>query len=318
MAVLGFEENKDFWVVHAEDAVDNDVFLAIVVKKGGEKVTQLNSSYIRIVNGIVGRLAILSSQEGISKPNVQGEKSKPEVNGTANELTPPPPKLTLKEVLPALIGAALADSVNPCTFSVFTALLLIVATIKGLRRAGLSGIAFISAIYVAYFVLGLGLVKVFSYMSFLKYLIVILGLTLGTSALIGGISGYRKGVFKSPLPGAFKKVTENLIEKAINPLTAAAAGLIISFTLLPCSSGPYLITAMLLSRMEPQMLVPLLLALYNIIFVAPLIIILAATLFLSLRLRKIKEWRSKGLPLMEAISGLLLIGISIYALLTLP
>ena len=58
--------------------------------------------------------------------------------------------------------------------------------------------------------------------------------------------------------------------------------------------------------------------LYNAIFVAPLVAILAATALAVLRLRRLKEWRSRRLPLLEAVSGALLIGVSLYALLALP
>lgn len=295
-AVLGFFK-EEFWRELLERASSYPGFIAV----GEAGTKELNETYVQIVSGIVGP---------IKQPQATGT--------TTGSTTEGVKRLTVSEALPLVVFAALADSVNPCTFSVFTALLLIVAAVRGLKRSVVSGVAFISAIYTAYFALGLGLIKALGYVPGVKYVVAALGLVLGSTALIGGLEARSKGAFKSPLPASFRKLTESAIERAINPLTAALAGFVVSVTLLPCSSGPYIVTAAYLSKLDPQSMVIPLLMLYNAIFVAPLVAILAATALAVLRLRRLKEWRSKQLPLLEAISGALLIAISLYALLALP
>ncbi len=214
-------------------------------------------------------------------------------------------RMSLREVLPVVVGAALADSVNPCTFSVFTALLLI-ALARG-RKLAVTGFAFIMAIYVMYFAMGLGLIKIFYYISFIKYLIAALALFFGSFSILSGLRG-----FKSPIPLKFREIIESRIEKAVNPLSAAVAGVIVSVTLLPCTGGPYLVATAILAKLGDFTEALLLLALYNLIFVVPLFLILLAIATLSITARRLKEWRTRKLGLMEVISGILLIAISFY------
>lgn len=225
-------------------------------------------------------------------------------------------KYTLNQVLPIVISMALADSVNPCTFSIFTALLLMTFSLsKEKKKVWIVGLPFIFSIFLSYMLLGLGLVKIFSYIPGIKYVIVLLGLSFGIFSILSGWGEE----FKSPLPRKFKEITENIIEeasKAINPITSAIAGFIISFTLLPCSSGPYLVATASLSKLHNYMLSFLLLMLYNFIFIIPLLLIIVFIVFFSTKLRVIKIWRTKKLGIMEIISGVLLILVSIYALLT--
>ncbi len=225
-------------------------------------------------------------------------------------------KYSFRQILPIVITMALADSVNPCTFSIFTALLLLTFSLsKEKKKILIVGLPFVAAIFLSYMLLGLGLIKVFSYIPGIKYVIVLLGLTFGIFSLL---SGWGEN-FKSPLPRKFKEITEKIIDKvsrAINPISSAIAGFIISFTLLPCSSGPYLVATASLSRLNNYMLSIILLILYNTIFVLPLFLIILIMLFFSEKLRSIKVWRTKRLGIMELVSGILLILISIYALLT--
>ena len=216
-------------------------------------------------------------------------------------------------ILPPLLSAAAADSVNPCTFSVFTALLLITVSLSGRRRALGVGLAFIAAVFTAYYLLGLGLIRAMEYIPYLKYFVTALAFGVGALSIVSGYGGE----FKSPLPRRFRGVVERMIERSVNPLSAALAGFVVSLTLLPCTSGPYLVATALLSRLRDAWLRYLLLGVYNTIFVLPLVVILLAVTFLSLRLRRLKVWRSKKLSVMEVISGILLILIGIYVLLAL-
>ncbi|RLE73405.1 MAG: hypothetical protein DRJ37_00325 [Thermoprotei archaeon] len=250
---------------------------------------------------------VIVDAKGQVKVGMQEElvaKVKEIVLGTAE---PTVEKISLGEAFPVVIGAALADSVNPCTFSVFTALLLI-AMARG-RKIASTGLAFIFAIYAMYFAMGFGLIKIFYYIGLIKYIVAALALVFGSLSILSGLRG-----FKSPIPMKFREIIESRIEKAVNPFSAAITGVTVSVTLLPCTGGPYLIATAILAKLSSFLEALLLLVIYNLIFVAPLFLILLAIATLSTATRKIKEWRTKKLGLMEVISGILLIAISLYML----
>lgn len=230
---------------------------------------------------------------------------------TRGEVNAKPREISVGEALPIVISMAVADSVNPCTFSVFTAMLLMALAVSGRKKMVAIGLPFVLAIYVAYFAMGLGLIRVFYYVPFLKYAIGVLALLLGSTALVGGLGGS----FRSPVPLRLRKLVEASIERALNPLSSAAAGFVASVTLLPCTSGPYLVAAAILAKLEEESMALPLLALYNSIFVAPLVAVLLGLALLSLRPRTVKIWRSKRLHIMEAVSGALLVLVSLYLLL---
>ncbi len=217
------------------------------------------------------------------------------------------------EVVAAILSAAAADSVNPCTFSVFTALTLLAAAAGGRRRASSSGAAFIAAVFLTYTALGFGLIGVFSYVPWVRYAVGALGLAVGAYEVASSLGGE----FRSPLPGPLYRLTSGLVDRVSSsagvPL-AFLGGVVISLTLLPCSSGPYLVATSLLSGLPPGIRVSLLLA-YNAIFVAPLAAILAAVLLLERWERGIKSWRSRRLWFLNVLAGALLIAVSVFALL---
>ncbi|RLG46256.1 MAG: hypothetical protein DRO06_04720 [Thermoproteota archaeon] len=207
--------------------------------------------------------------------------------------------------LAAILAAAAADSVNPCTFSVFSALLLLASSLSR-RRAVRTGLSFIAAVYAAYFALGLGLIRVFSELWWLKYAVAAAGIAVGSYEVVSSLGGE----FRSPIPAPLKRATERIIDLASGAAsvpTAFGAGLLVSVTLLPCSSGPYLVALSIMAEM-PSAVRLALLALYNAIFVAPLFGILGLVTLLG-RARQVKRWRSKRLNVMNLAAGSLLIAI---------
>ncbi|MCD6357515.1 MAG: hypothetical protein J7L75_02935 [Thermoproteales archaeon] len=225
-----------------------------------------------------------------------------------------PKPLTLREVLPILVSTAAADSVNPCTFSVFTALLLITLSLTGRGRALASSLAFIAAVYACYYLLGLGLtVAIVALPPIFVKVIAAAGLVVGAYSVASSL----RGEFRSPVPSGLKRVTEEALYKVAGPLSAAGLGALCSFTLLPCSSGPYVVFTATLSRLPEPGLRYLLLGLYNAIFVAPLVAIAVAVTLLGLAARRVKKWRSgRSLALMELVGGILLVAVCAYILLT--
>ena len=87
-----------------------------------------------------------------------------------------------------------------------------------------------------------------------------------------------------------------------------------SLTLLPCSSGPYLVALCLMSRLSFCEACGLL-CLYNLIFVAPLVGILMVIAAAESYARRVKRLRTRGLRWMNIIASALLIAVCVYVLL---
>jgi len=219
----------------------------------------------------------------------------------------------IHQVLIPILGAAAADSVNPCTFSVFTALLLMSMFFRGRTGMIKAGSAFVLAIYLAYYLLGLGIVRIFMTFLWLRYLIAGAGIILGSYEVFTSL----RGEFKSPLPRPLYKLTSNLIDRVSQKSTAPIAfaiGFVVSFTLLPCSAGPYLVALSLIAGLSSlERFIAL--AIYNAVFVVPLIIILASIILTAKTAGKIKRFRSKRIHLLNLISASLLIAVCIWTLL---
>lgn len=216
-------------------------------------------------------------------------------------------------VLPFLLTLAAADSVNPCTFAVYTALLLVVLTLRGRKGAALSALSFAAAVYACYYALGLGLVAV---SSLLPHVFVKAVAAVGIAVGLYSIAANLGGRFKSPVPEPLKRVTEAALMKVAGPAGAAVLGALCSFTLLPCSSGPYVVFAAVLSRVSQPALRYLLLGLYNAVFVSPLLAIAAAVSALNVAAKRVKGWCSEEvLARMELAGSALLIAVCVYLLL---
>lgn len=222
--------------------------------------------------------------------------------------------MSLTEVVALLIPLAAADSVNPCTFAVYTALLMMILVIGGARKMILSAAAFLASVFACYYLLGAGLILITANLPsyFIKVLSAV-GLTFGVYSIASNL----KGGFQSPVPKKLKAITEDTLNKVAGPLGAAGLGAVCSFTLLPCSSGPYIVFAGVLSRLQDPLLRYLLLAVYNFIFVGPLAVLAIAVTLLSIKAKSLKKMRSeKTLKTMEIVASSLLAAVCLWLLIT--
>ncbi|MEM2094467.1 MAG: hypothetical protein QXI32_04135 [Candidatus Bathyarchaeia archaeon] len=212
-----------------------------------------------------------------------------------------------------ITGLALTDSVNPCTFMVFTAMLLFVLQSFGRARAVASGLCFIYAIFAGYYIIGLIGITFFKVLEGIDKALALLGLIFGCLTTINGLTG------RSPIPHQLRVFLNEMVRRTDGSLIASfALGLFSAFTLLPCSSGPYIVGLGLLSALKATGQAYILLALYNLIFVLPLILILTFFAFSGKMVRKVKVFRSevfrrKGV--IDILGGAALIIVCTYILL---
>ncbi|GHW02430.1 electron transporter [candidate division SR1 bacterium] len=212
--------------------------------------------------------------------------------------------------------AALADSINPCAFAV---MLLLLTTILNKtddkKKVLLAGLLFALAVFITYFLLGLGVLKLlgnFESLFWLKRVVGIVGLLVAL-ANFKDFFWYGKG-FVMEVPMARRPTMMKIIKKTISPLGAFVIGIIISLFLLPCSSGPYLTILGYLGA-ENQALNTrgyIYLLVYNLIFVAPMVVIALLVGLGYSSAEKIGAFKNKNTRLIHLIVGVLMLGLSIY------
>lgn len=211
-----------------------------------------------------------------------------------------------------LLPLALADSVNPCTFALYVALLTSASMAAGRRLMVIAGTSFTLSVFAGYFILGLLL----SMGASLLPSWVLSSIAIGYGLLVIIYASYRKNDERACREdNATCKVFKHFksLSGSVSIAGSAALGFIASFTLLPCSGGPYLAFASIVSKTPLTWRISLL-ALYNSIFVTPLILITAGMLGVY-KLRNVQEWLMKMQRPLLAISGLLLIAVGLYLLL---
>ena len=228
------------------------------------------------------------------------------------QVPPPLPEVSLW----VITCAGLVDAINPCAIAVLLILLggLVVFKEQSKRKVLLSGIAFITATYLAYLFLGLGL---FSFLR-LSGLATPFHRIVGALAIVIGLLNikdfiwYGGGGFVMEIPRSWRPTMQKLLLKVGNPLGAFLAGLLVTLFELPCTGGPYLFVLGLLSHsLSRTEVIPFLLY-YNLIFVSPLIILTALIYLGYASIERAIDWKERNLRLLHLIAGLLMLGLGIW------
>jgi cytochrome c biogenesis protein CcdA/glutaredoxin len=176
--------------------------------------------------------------------------------------------------IPAILGAAAVDSINPCAFAVLIFLLAYLTTLGERRRILAVGVTYIATVFVVYFVAGLGLLTVVQQLE-------LTGIVFTIAAVIAILAGLiniaevllKREIFTLAIPVSKKTAIDEYVKRASIP-SAIMLGAFVSMVELPCTGGVYLaILGLLGDRMTLAEGIPYLL-LYNLIFVLPLILIL--------------------------------------------
>ncbi|MDD3285855.1 MAG: cytochrome c biogenesis protein CcdA [Patescibacteria group bacterium] len=217
--------------------------------------------------------------------------------------------------MPILIGAALVDSINPCEFAVLLILIATILASGNKKRALLSGLAYSASIFISYFLMGLGLYSVISSFGTPVVFMKIIG---GIAILIGlfNIKDYfwYGKVFLMEVPLSWRPKLKSLVRSITGPLSAFLIGFLVSLFLLPCTSGPYIVILGMLGHSETFSRAIWLLALYNLIFVFPMIII-SIGMYFGMNVKKAEETRNKNLKLLHLIAGIIMIIMGLFLIL---
>ena len=205
--------------------------------------------------------------------------------------------------LPAVIGAAALDSINPCAFAVLIFLGTYLIAIKAQNRVLKIGLTYIATVYLVYFLAGLGLLSAlnsFQITNAIYYLagalLIILGLLDIKDFFVAGVGPTLK------IPESAKPLIEKWTKRASIP-AAIVLGFIVSAFELPCTGGIYLAIITLLSKESSQIPAIAYLLIYNLIFVLPLLIILGI-INLGESSARVKEWQRAHKKSLRLIMGL--------------
>lgn len=195
--------------------------------------------------------------------------------------------------IPTLILAALLDSVNPCAFSI---LFLTIAFLFSLGRSRQNiiyiGLVYILGIFLIYLAIGLGVLQALSFFSVPHGLARVGAVIL---VIFGLLELLEKLIPNFPITLGIPAMAKPQIARIINRASVPAA-LLLGFTVgafeFPCTGGPYLFVLGLLHDHATFWSGLGYLIVYNLIFVAPLVI---ALLLVSnhLVLGKLDEWRRR-------------------------
>jgi cytochrome c biogenesis protein CcdA len=225
------------------------------------------------------------------------------------------------------VTLALADSVNPCAIAILMMMLIAIVTYNpgNKKMVLLSGISFVGAVLVMYFIYGIFIVKFFdliqSFKSIQAVITPVLSILMGIFSLILGFLevkdflNYKPGSFGTEMPLNLRPKVQKIISKVTSPWGAFVLGMFVTIFLLPCTIGPYFILGGLISTGSTAIgeMIPYLF-LYNIIFVMPMIAVTAVIFFGVKNIDDVKNWKDKNVRILHLIAGILLTGLAIWVL----
>lgn len=219
-------------------------------------------------------------------------------------------------LLPLVVVASLLDSVNPCAFSVLLLTVAFLFSLGRLREQILRiGGAYIAGLFVVYVLIGLGILQalhLFGTPHFMARVGAALLVALGALNLLNHF--FPAFPIRIGIPrGAHTKMGE-LVHRASLPAVFALGGLV-ALCEFPCTGGPYLMILGLLHDRGSYLPGLGYLLLYNLIFIAPLVIILGLASQEGL-LQKVQDWKKRETGNMHLWSGLVMVilGLLIFAL----
>lgn len=242
------------------------------------------------------------------------EVAEPEATQPAQ---PEQPKTVEPISLWVITGMALVDSINPCAIAVLVILLGALMLINEKKRALKGGLAFTAAIYISYFLFGLGISYTLQFAQGMAFYIF---KGVGVLAVIIGLANikdffwYGGGGFVMEIPRKWRPTLIGMLKKVTSPLGAFLIGFAVTLFELPCTGGPYFVVLGLLSAYgDIYRVIPILLY-YNVFFVLPLLVITALIYFGLSSVEEAGKWKERNIKALHLVSGLVMVGLGIWIL----
>jgi len=228
-----------------------------------------------------------------------------------------------------IIYAALVDSVNPCAIATLVFLVSFLATQKRKRSEILAvGLAYSAAVFVTYFLLGLGAFKLITALDgyrtvslVIKWSAVVFAGVIGIISLIDALRFKKSGDAKDitlQLPKSVKMRIHKIITTNMKGgrliIGTVVTGFLVTLLEAVCTGQVYLPTIILMTRSTSADLKHtglLYLALYNFIFVVPLLAIMIAVYY-GMTWNKLSKMMRDNMTLLKILLGVGMIGLALY------
>jgi len=221
-------------------------------------------------------------------------------------------ELKRKLTIPAVIFAAVVDAINPCAFAVLIILMTTILASSNRKRSLLTGLMFSLAIFISYFLMGLGLFSAIQAAGLTRSFYIIVAFL----AIIVGLFNLKDYLwygkwFKMEVPELWRPRMKLLLKSVTSPIGAFFMGFVISLFLLPCTSGPYIIILGLLADVATRNYAIPLLLLYNFIFIIPMLLITFGIYFGITTTESAEQWRTRKLRVLHLIAGIIILSLGI-------
>jgi cytochrome c biogenesis protein CcdA len=223
--------------------------------------------------------------------------------------------------IPAVMGAGFLDGFNPCAFALlvlfatFTLTLVNAVTANGTpttearRRLLGAGSLYVGAVFVTYFIIGLGLLSFLGWMG-RDHLVARIASIIALGMALWMLKDvFLPGVGPSMMApgGTHSKMQQAMERGGLGGMLIA--GILVGICTVPCSGAMYLSITAVLHASGGGATGYALLALYNIAFIAPLLILLG---FVSNKrvLGQLGRWNRANSPWIKAGIALVVIAMS--------
>jgi cytochrome c biogenesis protein CcdA len=288
------------------------LFIGNNVYRGSTEIEQnvpLELAAIRDTGQARPRLAMQSDSPSAAPKSGAGASEKA---GTDLVLQKPVSAGAALGILATIFSAGLLDGVNPCAFSTLLFFLSFISLRRQDRRSlFLVGLSFIGAVFLAYFLIGLGFLQVLrALLSAGRATYVVKGLISCFAAILVVLNLRdaalaRQGRVQDSalqLPKSLKRLSHRVIRSfSVLPffiLGAALSGFLVSVIELACTGQVYLPTLVYMNQSALNHWSILLLLLYNVGFILPLSLVFVLYLF-GLQHEGLRAWYGKRIRLVR-------------------
>jgi len=318
---LGEKAKKYFLASDLSSAVENNSF-----KKLTDVSVPLSGKKINFNQGIqIGSWILAWNDNSSTSPSLINNSTSTSPftsilnNSTSTSalapLIPASPQTSSAISWPQIISLAGVDAINPCALAVLALMLsaILIYNPHGKKDIILAGLSFILAVFIFYFLYGFLIIKAFKLIGAIAPIRLWLYRIMAGVAILLGILElkdffcYRPGGFMTEMPLSLRPKVKKIISGITTPRSAFVIGIFVTFFLLPCTIGPYIIAGGILSQQAQIAILPYLFV-YNLIFITPmLLIILAVYGGTHGAMKDINQWRKKNIRQLHLVAGVILI-----------
>lgn len=225
-------------------------------------------------------------------------------------------KVGREVTLPAVLGAAAVDAVNPCAFAVLS--LLLGTILLGSKSRGKvigAGLAFTCSTFISYMLIGIGLLTAIKASGVQHYLYLAIGLFAIGAGLwnVKDFLWYGKW-FTVEVPSSWQPKLKAITKSVSSVPGAFGVGFLTSLLLLPCTSGPYVVVLGMISSSSARLQGLFLLLIYNAIFVTPFVLITLLVGYGLTTTARVEHWRQNKLNKLHLFTGLVMLGLGVTML----